>query len=402
MQPEPPRRGRLAVFNAVGLMGVPVQLGCLWILHALLDVPDTAATALAVEMAILHNFLWHLRWTWGDRRRTGAGVIQRFVRFNLAAGAVSIAGNVILTTLLMQEHLPLLAANAVAILVCSSLNYVLSDRFVFAAVGCTLAVCVASGTAEAAGLRPEASLAFERYVHLIEARLDGESRDDRPFLWLDRLAGSERQAAEQALDLGEVLTSRLVAKDGGEPIPFPGALCHHWMGTVWIPGVKLANVVALMQSYGDYQTIYHPAVRRSAILSRTGERFTVSLQLFQKKIVSVVLNTESDITYLRVSPSRTQVRSVGTRIAEVDRAGTAREQERVPGQDGGFLWRFNNYCALDERATGVYVQCESLSLSRDVPTGLGWLIDPFVNSVPRDSLEFTLRALRAALVKTRS
>jgi hypothetical protein len=63
------------------------------------------------------------------------------------------------------------------------------------------------------------------------------------------------------------------------------------------------------------------------------------------------------------------------------------------------LWRFNNYCALEERDGGTYVQCESVSLSRDVPTGLGWLIGPFVTSIPRESLEFTLRTQRAALMK---
>jgi len=62
----------------------------------------------------------------------------------------------------------------------------------------------------------------------------------------------------------------------------------------------------------------------------------------------------------------------------------------------GFLWRFNNYCSLDERETGTYVQCESISLSRAIHTGLGWLVGPFVKSIPRDSLEFTLGAIRTA------
>ena len=92
-----------------------------------------------------------------------------------------------------------------------------------------------------------------------------------------------------------------------------------------------------------------------------------------------------------------QVRSRSTRIAEVRNAGAAAEHEEPVGHDNGFLWRFNNYCALDHRDAGTYVQCESLSLSRDVPLGLGWLIGPFVTSIPRESLEFTLQAMRAAI-----
>jgi hypothetical protein len=77
------------------------------------------------------------------------------------------------------------------------------------------------------------------------------------------------------------------------------------------------------------------------------------------------------------------------------------EREKPVGHDSGFLWRFNNYCALDQRDEGTYVQCETVSLSRDIPTGLGWLIGPFVTSIPRESLEFTLQAMRRALTTGR-
>ena len=66
----------------------------------------------------------------------------------------------------------------------------------------------------------------------------------------------------------------------------------------------------------------------------------------------------------------------------------------------GFLWRFNNYCSLEERDGGTYIQCESLSLTRDIPSGLGWLVKPFVTSIPKESLEFTLTAICAALAKS--
>jgi hypothetical protein len=86
-----------------------------------------------------------------------------------------------------------------------------------------------------------------------------------------------------------------------------------------------------------------------------------------------------------------------TRVAQVSDADTRGEHEQPIGHDDGFLWRFNNYCALEEHGSGTYVQCESISLSRAILSGLGWLIGPFVNSIPRDSLAFTLGAMRRSL-----
>ena len=394
-------RKRFAAFNLVGLFGVLVQLACLWILRSGFHLHYLIATVLAVELTILHNFCWHVRWTWGDRPASGGTVLLRFIRFNLTNGVVSIAGNVLLMAVLIEHaHLPLLPANLVSVGVCSSLNFVLSDRIVFASVGCALLVCAVGGAepVSAAELRPEARLAFERYAQLTEARLDREGRGELPFLWLDSLDGAGRRETSTRLGMGDVVVARLETRDSDERIRFPGSICHHWVGTVFAPHARLSRAIAIMQAYDDYQTLYRPAVRRSTTLSHAGDRFRVYLQLFQKRIISVVLNTESEVAYTRLAPRRIQVRSRSTRIAEVDHAGTSDEREKPLGRDSGFLWRFNNYCSLDESDDGVYVQCETLSLSRDVPTGLGWLIDPFVNAIPRDSLEFTLRALRTAIV----
>jgi len=75
--------------------------------------------------------------------------------------------------------------------------------------------------------------------------------------------------------------------------------------------------------------------------------------------------------YVAVNAQRMQVRSFTTRIAEVEDPDTAREREKPVGHDNGFLWRFNNYCSIEGRPEGAYVQCESISLSRSIPTGLG-------------------------------
>jgi hypothetical protein len=261
------------------------------------------------------------------------------------------------------------------------------------AAGCLLTATAAT----AADLQPASVAAFDRYARATEARLDEESRGRGAFLWLDRQPEPKRREAVQRLERGDILVIRSETLEGGQRIDVPSALSHHWVGTMFARGVTLDRVAAVMQGYPQYDQVYRPAVRQSRTISRDGDHFKVFLQLFMHKVISVVLNTENDVRYRRLSDTRMQVRSIATRIAEVDDAGTPQEREKPVGRDNGFLWRFNNYCALEQRAEGTYVQCESISISRRIPMGLGWLIGPFVNDVPRESLEFTLKAMREAV-----
>ena len=120
-------------FNIVGAIGIGVQFVALSALVKLAHVPVSIATALAVILTVAHNFVWHERYTFADRSRRRAGeVVGRFLRFNLSNGAISLLGNVVFTTLLLEcARMPLLAANATAIAACGVLNYLASDRLVF-------------------------------------------------------------------------------------------------------------------------------------------------------------------------------------------------------------------------------------------------------------------------------
>ena len=116
---------------------------------------------------------------------------------------------------------------------------------------------------------------------------------------------------------------------------------------------QLDRTVSLMQGYDRYQEISSPNVRRSHTISRQGDTFKVYLQLFMKKVIGVVLNSEYDVRYTRVSATRAHVRSYSTRIAEVQDPRHRRIEKEAPvGQDSGFLWRFDNYCSLEQRAEG--------------------------------------------------
>jgi putative flippase GtrA len=119
-------------FNAVGVLGFAVQLGLLALLVRL-DVHYLVATAIAVEAAILHNFLWHERWTWADRTPGPASArLVRLARFHLVNGGVSLTGNLLLMPLLVRVcGLPVVLANTTAVLACAAVNFCGADRLVF-------------------------------------------------------------------------------------------------------------------------------------------------------------------------------------------------------------------------------------------------------------------------------
>jgi putative flippase GtrA len=121
-------------FNVVGAFGMGVQLAVMAALKSGLHMRYLLATALAVETAVIHNFLWHERYTWAD---LGDGKsLLRFVRFNLTTGAVSIAGNIALMKFFVDEAgLPYLMSNGIAIVTCSLANFLVSDRLVFRSLG---------------------------------------------------------------------------------------------------------------------------------------------------------------------------------------------------------------------------------------------------------------------------
>ena len=234
---------------------------------------------------------------------------------------------------------------------------------------------------------PEVRNAFNVYIRGVEAKAEDRLNGRRSFLWAD-------ESPERRADLlrGEVLIQQLPAST--QPA---GGLIHDWIGAVFLRGASLAGVLRLVQDYNRHERWYRPEVAGSRLVSRNGNDYKVFLRLRKKKVITVVLNTEHDVSYTPVGETRWASRSYSNRIAEVERAGSADERELPVGHDHGFLWRLYSYWRFEERDGGVYVECEAVSLTRDVPAGLGWLILPIVRDLPKESLEQTLRNTRAAV-----
>lgn len=276
--------------------------------------------------------------------------------------------------------------------------WVLAFRSALLLISCALAAGLAlAGEAPAPQLKPETRDAFARYVALTEARNNAELARGTDLLWVDTLPRAERDQAYAALKRGEVQMKQLQTLDGGATVHCPGGIIHHWVGLVFIPGAKLDDVLFILEDYNHHSTYFAPDVEQSRIESHDGDHFRVFLRFRRHKIITVVLNTEHDVHYFRDAPGRAHSRSSAIRIAEVKNAGQKDESEKPSGDDDGFLWGMETWWRMEERDGGVYLQSEVASLTRDIPTGLGWMIGPFITSIPKETLSATLNAARKAV-----
>jgi hypothetical protein len=238
-------------------------------------------------------------------------------------------------------------------------------------------------------LKPRTLQAFDTYIRDAEAAMEPTLRGERSFLWSD----TNSEIAQQ-ISKGEIHAQFW---SGREPLEIPNGLIHDWIGAVLISRATVEGTLALVQDYDHHKNIYKPEVMDSKLISHDGNDFQIFLRLLKKKIITVVLDTDHDVHYLAVDSKRWFCRSHTTRIAEVEDPGTPKEKVLPPDTGYGFLWRLYSYWRFLERDGGVYVECRAVSLSRDIPLGLGWIIEPIIRKLPRESLINTLKATRDAL-----
>jgi len=251
----------------------------------------------------------------------------------------------------------------------------------------------------AADLQAQAAQNYARYIALTQVQVDAELAQSGSYLWVERLPEARRTEALAQLRSGGVVIEELETLDDGKPIAVPGGLIHHWIGTAFVPGATLAQTLAFMQDYDHKVEYFKPDIVRSKILSHEGDDYFVLLRFYQKKIITTVIDTDQEVHYHVVDKTHAWSRSNATRVQEVDNPGKSDERLEPEGHDRGFVWKLNTFWRFEEKDGGTYLECQAISLSRDIPTGLGWMVGSFVSSVPRESLTFTLTTARAALAK---
>lgn len=213
------------------------------------------------------------------------------------------------------------------------------------------------------------------------------------------MAGAAEEAAGEArLRRGEVIVEQVTPPAGAE---LPGAMLHHWRGTAFAAGAKAADFETMLRDFGTYPRTFAQVMEARTIAS-DGNRVTGWMRVRERHGITVVLDSTYDVQFGRLDEQDGWSASRSVRIAEVDDAGTSRERVLSPREEHGFLWRMNTYWSWEERNGGLYLQVESVSLTRGIPVGLGWVVRPFVESIPRESLEFTLKAACGALRGSRN
>jgi hypothetical protein len=262
-------------------------------------------------------------------------------------------------------------------------------------IAIAISVCLAVPLAASATTVQNQTLrAWDTYVRLTEQRIANELNSPSRFLRVDFMNSDDSQKVQAALKAGKVYVDKMKTTDSsGKDIDVPDGMIHHWYGAIFVPGIRVDPLLRWIQDY-DQQHKYFKEVEQSKLLSRDGDNFRVFLRLSRTKVVTVHYNTEHAVDYHYYGSGRSSSRSVTTKIAEIDNAGTASEREMPVGKDSGFMWRLNSYWRFREQDGGVVIECESVSLSRGIPFGLGWLVGDYVESIPRESLESALTSIR--------
>lgn len=251
-------------------------------------------------------------------------------------------------------------------------------------------------------LKPKTLAAFERYVKATEARIATERSGQNPFLWVNRQQAAAKNDAMARLMRGEVIPARLETLENGKKIAVEDGMIHHWIGSVLFPGVSLVKARAVVEKYDQYPRVLGPMVLRAKVIEHDGTDYVVQMRTSVTKLgFTVVMDADYRVAYNAVSQSKLFTRSVATNVFEVKSPGEKGETKIEGDKSSGFMWRLNTYCSFEELPQGTVEQCESVSLTRGMP----WLasligLSGLVNSLPRDTLEFTLSKVREEAINS--
>lgn len=268
----------------------------------------------------------------------------------------------------------------------------ISNRLPFRLI-CVLFALGLTGLPSALGLAgptPASVSGFDSYINTLEARLAQQHRSQASFL---AHPNSVAQAGVR-LRRGELIIEQLTPPSGAE---LPGALLHHWRGTAFVAGAKAAEFESILKDLNDYAKRFAPQVLRARAIGLEGDQIDAVMRVRQRHVLTVVMDISYEISFGRLDALHGFSVSRSTKVAEIESPDTASEHALGGGEEHGFLWRLNTYWSFEERDGGLYMQIESVSLTRSIPHGLGWAVGPFVESIPRESLEFTLRSACNAL-----
>lgn len=250
---------------------------------------------------------------------------------------------------------------------------------VFLALGAT--------RSEAAGLQEGTLQAWDAYARTVRLNEAKSATGDGPFLWVD-----ESRELGRRVRAGEVLVA------GHDLRKVPGGLIHHWIGAIFLPNVTLDEVARVLNDYDRYAEFYRPLVVRSKLLERTHDYEKVTMMMMQKAFgVTAAVETDDEVHIVKLDAKRIYSLSDSVRVQEV--ANYGRQDERLLPEDRGpgYVWRTLGVTRLEQRDGGVYLEMETIALSRGIPLAFRWLIKPLTERLPRDIMFEMLNDTGAAV-----
>lgn len=241
-------------------------------------------------------------------------------------------------------------------------------------------------------LLPETIAAFDEYSEAADKQFSSRLDGREAFLW-----SLSQEARSQALWNGEVAVEPLANTAG---LKVRGGLIHDWIAAVFVPGAAASDVVRVVTDYDSHEVTYSFSIMRSDILERHGSKYHVAMRVMYNALRKVVLDVEHRAEYARLDSQRWWGRSRAVRVQEVRNPGRPGESLRQPGHDSGYLWRLHTYWRFAEIEGGVVAEYRTVSLTRGIPSGLGWLLRPLASRSARTQLR-TVMALTRDKVLTR-
>jgi hypothetical protein len=239
-------------------------------------------------------------------------------------------------------------------------------------------------------LKPETLQTWEAYVQKATQALKARAERSGPFLLLEEHA--DRMAQVRA---GEIAVWPVSETN---PIKVPSGLIHDWIGAAFIPGARMDDVLGVVRNYSRYKDIYNPGVLDAKLLKQTSTEDRFSLMVRNGSYFSkTAIDGDFQSSFFRVDDRRWYSVSCSTRVQEVENYRRPGEHVLPPDEGHGYIWRMCGLSQLEERDGGVYVNEETLALSRDVPAGLRWVAGPIIRRVSREMLATSMEKSRTAV-----
>jgi hypothetical protein len=265
-----------------------------------------------------------------------------------------------------------------------ALQYYMHDKdwrpsLVRAAVPLLMAMALFPTVSDAATLKPETVADWEDYLHTVNVVLQDRIRPGGNFLWVDEVP--ERLAKVRE---GEIVVA---PAPGHIPMKVESGLIHHWIGAAFLPNARVDDILEVIRDYDRYKEFYPPSVIVSKVLARSDpdEKFTMQL-VNHEFFAKMALDADYRVTNVQLDHDRFYSVARTTRVQQLENYGQPRERMIPEGQGGGYIWKLFSIARLQNRDGGVYIEMETVALSRGIPAAFRVIADPIVRRVSRSAM----------------